>query len=84
MTNGSNKRNHFFHLRPSSVMLGPMEFLACFFSRRSHFRGIGYFLEVGAQNSTYRSYNPSYPSLRLFIGVIIPFITSRGALSSKP
>ena len=29
-------------------------------------------------NSTYRSYNPSYPFIRLFIGVITPFIIGRG------
>ena len=29
-------------------------------------------------NSTYRGYNPSYPFIRPFIGVITPFITNRG------
>ena len=31
-----------------------------------------------AYNSTYKSYNPSYPFIRPFIGVITPLITSRG------
>ena len=34
--------------------------------------------QVGAPNSTYRGYNSSYPFIRLFLGVILPFITSGG------
>ena len=34
--------------------------------------------------SIYRGYNPSYPFIRPFIGVITPFITGRGPPCSWP
>ena len=34
---------------------------------------------VVSYNSIYRGYNPSYPFIRPFVGVITPFITRLGA-----
>ena len=39
-------------------------------------------ISIGWNNSAYRGYNPSYPSIRPFLGVIISCITSRGPSSN--